>query len=61
MERMTIRIGGKLVQVDRIENGIPVIRATAEEIRRPDGTQDVIVHVPCLNLGGKTINPSGKG
>lgn len=55
MEKLTIRIGGKLVQVDRIENGIPVIKATAEEIRHPDGRQDVIVHVPCLNLRTKPI------
>jgi hypothetical protein len=56
MEKMKIRIGGRLVEVDRIENGIPVIKAKAEEIKRPDGSQDVIIHVPCLTMAAKQEN-----
>jgi len=50
---MQIRIGNKLVEVDRIENGVPVIKAYAEEIPREDGGQDVIIHVPCLDMSIK--------
>jgi len=45
---MKVRIGDKMVEV---ENG--VIKATAEEIPRPDGGVDVIVHVPCLQIQAK--------
>ena len=50
----TLRIGDKVVQVDRYENGVPVIKAEAQEIKRPDGTQDVVVTVPCLRIAPKT-------
>ncbi len=42
---MKVQIGDKVVDV---EDG--VIKATAEEIRHPDGRTDVIVHVPCLQI-----------
>ncbi len=42
---MKTRIGDKIVE---IKDG--VIKATAEEIRHPDGRIDVIVHVPCLQI-----------
>lgn len=45
---MKVQIADKLVDV---ENG--VIKATAEEIRHPDGRVDVIVHVPCLQITSK--------
>lgn len=45
---MKTRIGDKVVE---IEDG--VIKATAEEIRHPDGRVDVIVHVPCLQIVAK--------
>lgn len=45
---MKVRIGNKLVEVN---DG--VIKATAEEIRRPNGRVDVIVHVPCLKIQSK--------
>ena len=51
---MKMKIGDKLVEVDRIENGVPVIMAECETIKHDDGTQDVVVHVPCLNILGKT-------
>ena len=50
---MKIKIGDKLVDVEVGPNGLPVIKATAEEIRHPDGRVDVIVHVPCLQIAGK--------
>ena len=46
---MKVKIGDKLVEVN---DG--VIKATAEEIRHPDGRVDVIVKVPCLRIKGKT-------
>lgn len=49
-EKKYIRIGDKLAEIDRFENGVPVIKAKAEEITKPDGSQDVIVHVPCLQI-----------
>ena len=45
---MKIRIGNKLVDV---ENG--KIKATAEEIRHPDGHVDVVVSIPCLQIQAK--------
>ncbi len=47
---MQVRIGDKVVEV---ENGI--IKATAEEIPRPDGGTDVVVHVPCLQIQTKKV------
>lgn len=45
---MKVKIGDKLVEV---ENG--VIKATAEEIRHPDGRVDVVVRVPCLQIASE--------
>ncbi len=45
---MKKQIGDKLVE---IENG--VIKATAEEIRHPDGRVDVVVKIPCLQIQAK--------
>ena len=53
---MLARINNKLVEVDRIENGIPVIKAKCETITKKDGTQDVIVNVPCLKIAGENKN-----
>lgn len=50
---MKLRIKDKIVEVDRIENGVPVIKAKAEEIKHPDGRVDVIVKVPCLQIQNK--------
>jgi len=47
----TMRIGNRFVEVDRIENGLPVIKATSEVIPREDGRQDVVVRVPALTIG----------
>jgi len=51
----TIRIGDKLLAVDRIENGVPVVKVDAREIKHADGHQDVIVFVPCLTLSAKGL------
>ena len=48
---MRIRIDDKLVEADASGK----IKATAEEIRRPDGHVDVIVHVPCLQIAAKKV------
>ena len=56
--KMELRIKDKIVKVDRIENGIPVIKAKAEEIRHPDGRVDVIIRVPCLQIQNK-LNEEG--
>lgn len=45
---MKIRIGDKIVEA---KDG--VVKATAEEIRHPDGRVDVVVHVPCLQIRAK--------
>ena len=45
---MKVQIGDKMVEV---EDG--VIKATAEEIRHPDGRIDVVIHVPCLQIIAK--------
>jgi hypothetical protein len=50
---MKMKIGDKIVEVDN-SSGVPVIKATAEEIRYPDGRVDVIVKVPCLRIAGST-------
>ena len=50
----TLRIGDKVGKVERYENGVPVIKAEAQEVKRPDGTQDVVVTVPCLRIVPKT-------
>lgn len=51
---MKVRIGDKLVESEdfTIIDGkvVPVIKATSEEIRHPDGRVDVVVHVPCLQI-----------
>jgi len=49
---MQLRIGNRVIEVDT-SSGVPTIHAQAEEIRYPDGRQDVIVHVPCMTLGSK--------
>ncbi len=46
---MKIRLGDKIVEVN-IKDGVPVIQATAEEIKHPDGKIDVVIHVPCLKI-----------
>ena len=54
---MQVRIGDKIVETDEFQivegKAVPVIKATSEEIRYPDGRVDCIVHVPCLTIKGK--------
>ena len=54
---MLLKIGDKIVETDEFKmiNGkkVPVIKATSEEIKHPDGRVDVIVHVPCLQIASK--------
>jgi hypothetical protein len=49
-----IRIGDKVFEVSEMINidgvDIPVIKTEAQEIKRDDGSQDVVVRVPCLQI-----------
>ena len=49
--KKTIRINDKLVEVDT-SSGVPVIKATTEEIRHPDGRVDILIHIPCMQIAG---------
>ena len=46
---MRIRIDDKLVEADASGK----IKATAEEIKRPGGRVDVVIHIPCLQMQAK--------
>lgn len=50
---MKIRVGDKIVEAQLNENGVPVIKAKCETIKHTDGTQDVVVHVPCVQIAAK--------
>lgn len=50
----TIKIGNKVVPISGYgANGVPIIKATSEEIKHPDGRIDVIIKVPCMELNAK--------
>ncbi|MFB0523912.1 MAG: hypothetical protein ACETVZ_00100 [Phycisphaerae bacterium] len=50
-----LRIGDKLVEIDRFDaNGKLVLKAWSEETKREDGSTDVTVHIPCLQIATKT-------
>ena len=53
MEEKLIRFKDKMILAKVGANGVPVIKATTEEIKRPNGRVDVVVHVPCLKIIGK--------
>ncbi len=48
---MNIKIGDKLVEADASGK----IKATTEEVKRPDGRIDIIIHVPCLQIQAKKV------
>ena len=48
---MNIKIGDKLVEADASGK----IKATTEEVKRPDGRIDIIIHVPCLQIEAKKV------
>lgn len=48
-----LKVGDKLVKVDRIEDGVPIINVESEETVNPDGTVDCIVKVPCLQISSE--------
>ena len=50
---MKIRIGNRIVDAE-LKDGVPTIKADVEQVQRPDGTIDVIVKVPCMELSGGT-------
>lgn len=47
---MRIRIGDKLVEAELNEHGVPVVKAKCQTIKRADGSKDVVIHVPCLQI-----------
>ena len=49
---MQIRIGDKMVDVE-MRDGVPVIKATSERILNTDGSVDVVIKVPCLQIQSK--------
>jgi len=50
---MYVQIGDKLVEVARVENGVPILKSRTEVIQKGDGSQDVVVHVPCLRVNAE--------
>jgi len=36
---------------------VPVIKCRGEEIRHPDGRQDVIIYAPCLSAESSALKP----
>lgn len=57
-----IEVNGRLLEVSgfREINGqqVPVVKATSTEKRYPDGRIDCTVHIPCLKLNSKEIQPN---
>lgn len=48
-----LKVGDKLIKVDRIENGVPIIKTESEETINPDGTKDCTIKVPCLQISAE--------
>ena len=48
-----LKVGNKLVKVDNIKDGIPIIKTESEETTNPDGTTNCTVKVPCLKIQTK--------
>ena len=48
-----LRLGNKLVEITEIEGGIPKLKTTSEEIKKEDGSVDVVVRVPYLKIESK--------
>ena len=56
-----LHMNGQLAEVTGFKEGeggrrIPIIKAMSEVIKRPDGSVDVVVHVPCLKIA-PAVNP----
>jgi hypothetical protein len=49
---MKIRIMDKMVDAEVGPNGVPIIKCTTKEVKNPDGSTDVVVSVPCLQVIG---------
>lgn len=45
-----LKIGDRLVKVDSIKDGIPIIKTESEETTNPDGTKNCTIKVPCLQI-----------
>ena len=62
---MLCRLGNKVVEVSDWKEvdgrRIPVIKARTEERKNPDGSVDVVVHVPYLQIaGGEQLTNKGE-
>ena len=56
--RLYLVIGDNAIPVDDLDaDGKPIIKVKSEEITRPDGSQDVIIKVPCLTVEGAAKEP----
>ena len=49
-----LKVGDKLIKVDRIENNVPIIKTESEETRNSDETKNCTVKVPCLQIAPET-------
>ena len=54
-----LQVGDKLAEIDRIENGIPVLKARCETRPNAEGGQDVVACVPCLRLSARAGGDNG--
>jgi hypothetical protein len=53
-------VGDKAVPVTIGPDGKPEpVQCTHEIIKHPDGSQDVIVRAPCLQIVGEAVEPDG--
>ena len=43
-------VGDRALKIRGFVDGVPQVKVEAEEVRRPDGSQDVIIRVPFLTV-----------
>lgn len=56
--KLYVVIDDNVIPVDGLDaSGVPIVKVDAREIQRPDGSQDVIVKVPCLTIAGTAKEP----
>jgi len=48
---MWVRLGDKLVEAEMHDNTFK-IKSKIKRVKRPDGTVNVVVQVPCLQISG---------
>lgn len=55
-----LKIGDKLVKVDSIKDGVPIIKTESEETTNPDGTTNYTIKVPCLKIKAQVNKVNSK-